>query len=129
MIIKRVPTFPRQLRNVEFFFWSVFSRIWTEYGRIRTRKNSVFGHFSRSGRSFRWKNYHKCSLFDKNLHVICKGVLVTSSKFKNRQKIFSICYLLKPYRKRCYETRKWPIISIVEVKQEFQNFIANKLSW
>ena len=52
------------------------------------------------------KNYHKCSLFDKNLHVICKGVLVTSSKFKNRQKIFSICYLLKPYRKRCYETRK-----------------------
>ena len=40
------------------FFCSVFSRIWTEYGeiriqsecgKIRTRKNSVFGHFSRSG--------------------------------------------------------------------------------
>ena len=43
------------------FFWSVFSRIRTEYGqtrsslriqseygKIRTRKNSVFGHFSRS---------------------------------------------------------------------------------
>ena len=30
------------------FFWSVFSRIRTEYGKKRTRKNSVFGHFSRS---------------------------------------------------------------------------------
>ena len=44
------------------YFWSVFSYIWTEYGdsrsnlriqseyrKIRTRNNSVFGHFSRSG--------------------------------------------------------------------------------
>ena len=40
------------------FFWSVFSCIRTEYGnirvqfkyrKIRTRNNSVFGHFSRSG--------------------------------------------------------------------------------
>ena len=29
------------------FFWSVFSYIWTKYRKIRTRKNSVFGHFSR----------------------------------------------------------------------------------
>ena len=36
------------------FFWSVFSCIRTEYGdlgskyrKIRTRKNSLFGHFSR----------------------------------------------------------------------------------
>ena len=44
--------------NTEFFFLSVFSRIRTEYGeilciqseyeKIRTRKNSVFGCFSRS---------------------------------------------------------------------------------
>ena len=44
--------------NTEFF-WSVFSRIWNEYGeilrdtqsecgKIRTRKNYIFGHFSRS---------------------------------------------------------------------------------
>ena len=46
--------------NTEFF-WSVFSRIWTEYGNLRRKspysvqirkntdqKNSVFGHFSRS---------------------------------------------------------------------------------
>ena len=29
-------------------FWSVFSCIWTEYRKIRTRKSSVFGHFSHS---------------------------------------------------------------------------------
>ena len=40
------------------FFWSIFSRFRTEYlfvfsskcGKIRSRKNSVFGHFSRSDR-------------------------------------------------------------------------------
>ena len=30
------------------FFWSVFSCIWTEYRKIRTRKNSVFWHISPS---------------------------------------------------------------------------------
>ena len=43
------------------FFWSVFSRIWTEYGEIRSispysvrmrentdQNNSEYGHFSRS---------------------------------------------------------------------------------
>ena len=33
--------------NTEFL-WSVFSCIKSEYRKIRTRKNSVFGHFSRS---------------------------------------------------------------------------------
>ena len=30
------------------YFWSVFSCIQSEYRKIRTRNNSVFGHFSRS---------------------------------------------------------------------------------
>ena len=47
--------------QIRSFFWSVFTYIWTEYGdllrkspcsvqmqKIRSRKNSVFGHFSRS---------------------------------------------------------------------------------
>ena len=34
--------------QIQNFFWSVFSRILTEYGKIRTRKNSVFGHFPHS---------------------------------------------------------------------------------
>ena len=35
--------------QIRSFFLSVFYRIRTEYGKIRTRKNSVYGHFSRSG--------------------------------------------------------------------------------
>ena len=44
--------------QIRSFFWSLFSCIWTEYGdllriqykykKLRTGKNSVFGHFSRS---------------------------------------------------------------------------------
>ena len=34
--------------QIRRFFWSVFSCIQPEYRKIRTRKNSVFGHFSRS---------------------------------------------------------------------------------
>ena len=34
--------------QIRSFFWSVFSHIRAEYEKIRTRKNSVFGHFSRS---------------------------------------------------------------------------------
>ena len=34
--------------QIQIFFWSLFSCIRTEYRKIRTRKNSVFGHFSRS---------------------------------------------------------------------------------
>ena len=42
--------------QIRSYFWSIFPRIWTEYevslliqsecGKIRTRNNSVFGHFS-----------------------------------------------------------------------------------
>ena len=54
---------PHCVKNVQIrrFFWSVFSCIWAEYGnllspstgkyeyrKIRSRKNSVFRHFSRS---------------------------------------------------------------------------------
>ena len=40
------PYFPAFELNTERYF--VFHRIQSEYGKIRTRKNSVFGHFSRS---------------------------------------------------------------------------------
>ena len=40
--------------QIRSYFWSVFSCIWTEYGYLRTRNNSVFGHisFSESFRTF-----------------------------------------------------------------------------
>ena len=34
--------------QIQNFFWSVFSCIQSKYRKIQTRKNSVFGHFSRS---------------------------------------------------------------------------------
>ena len=41
--------------QIRYFFCSVFSHIRTEYGKIRTRKNTVFGHFSRSVQIIRFK--------------------------------------------------------------------------
>ena len=38
--------------QIRSFFWFVFSCIRTEYRKIQTRKNSVFGHFLRSS----WHN-------------------------------------------------------------------------
>ena len=43
--------------QIRSFFWSVFSCIRTEYRKIRTGKNSVFGHFLRSEFSL-WNNSH-----------------------------------------------------------------------
>ena len=34
--------------QIRSFLWLVFSCIQSEYRKVRTRKNSVFGHFSRS---------------------------------------------------------------------------------
>ena len=36
--------------QIRSFFWTMSSCIWAEYGKIETRKNSVFGNFSRSGK-------------------------------------------------------------------------------
>ena len=60
--------------QIQSFFWSVFSRILTEYGEIlritsysvqmrqnTDRKNSVFGHFSRSGNFIEITLRHGCS--------------------------------------------------------------------
>ena len=35
--------------EIQSYHWSVFSCIRTDYTKIRTRNNSVFGHFLRSG--------------------------------------------------------------------------------
>ena len=36
--------------QIRSFLWSVFSCARAEYSKKRTRKNSLFGHFSRIGR-------------------------------------------------------------------------------
>ena len=80
-------------------FWSVFSRIWTEYGeihiqseweKIRTRKNSVSGHFSRSALSAnpsKWSNTIKqfvrelLSVFDHFVGLALRGFSNLSELF------------------------------------------------
>ena len=42
--------------QIRSYVWSVFSCIQPEYRKIRSRNNSVFGHFSRSGTLFVHKN-------------------------------------------------------------------------
>ena len=49
--------------NMEFFLVHIF-RIRTDYGKIRIRKNSVFGHFSRSDCSIRTVNREEKDLLD-----------------------------------------------------------------
>ena len=48
--------------QIRSFFWSVFSCIESEYREIRTRKNSVFGHFSRSGSYYNSDSHDPSSL-------------------------------------------------------------------
>ena len=45
--------------NIPSFFWSVFSRIRAENGKIRTRKNFIFGPLSRKEMFIN----HFCSMF------------------------------------------------------------------
>ena len=73
-----LPTTAWKVPKYGVFFWSVFSLIWTEYGdlrskypvfspntgKVRTRKNSVFGHFSHS------KLCTVSNLFSRNLNGI-----------------------------------------------------------
>ena len=53
------------LVQIRSFFWSVFSCIQSEYKKIRTRKTSIFGHFSRSVKLPAVNFYHK------ELHLGC----------------------------------------------------------
>ena len=43
--------------QIQSFFWFVFSCIRSEYRKIRTRKNSVFGHLSRSDLTSLWTDF------------------------------------------------------------------------
>ena len=42
--------------QLQSFFWFAFSGIRSEYGKIRTRKNSIVGHFSHSANEA-WYNH------------------------------------------------------------------------
>ena len=75
------------------FFWFVFSCIRTEYKNIRTRKNSVVGHFSRSVYACQvFQGFHQKigqeTRYRDQPEKICdvSRNLVTFAKFKKREK-------------------------------------------
>ena len=71
---------PHCLKSVQIrrFFWSIFLDVWTEYRKIRPRKNSVFGHFSR---------YVWCPLKG---HIFSGPTsLIVNSCFKDAQKMIN----------------------------------------
>ena len=71
----------KQCPNTEIFPVGIFV-YWTEYRKIRTRKNSIFGHFSRSV----VKSLEKAGL-------LIKGVRKTiKNEGKEKQTDTSVCY-------------------------------------
>ena len=67
--------------QIRSYFWSAFFRIQSEYRKIRTRNNSVFGHFSRSAIPLRLSG-HSCQ---KNAYW--RKFLKFIGKVKNQQNI------------------------------------------
>ena len=69
--------------HIRRFSWSVFSRIPTQYflslriqsncGKIRTRKNSILGHFSRSGNHVPiWANLRTLQVKQQNSEAVVR---------------------------------------------------------
>ena len=61
--------------QIRSFFWSVFSCIYSEYRKTRTRKNPVFGHFTQL-REFRVR----ASYFSTSVIFVCKFTFYFSPK-------------------------------------------------
>ena len=55
---------------IRSYFWSLLSCIQFEYRKIRTRNNSIFGHFSRNDIVWYWRTYLIC--LRKRLQVLLK---------------------------------------------------------
>ena len=102
--------------QIRSYFWSVFSRIRTEYGHIqsecgeiRTRNNSVFGHFSHSEmlRNEFWCNY-------------CLVVVSFSRRFTAQKMKFSI----NDFFSKCQQIRRKVRIWSHSLKKSLmENFI------
>ena len=89
--------------NMEFFFWPVLSRIWTEYGKIRTRKNFVFGHFSLSASTTIHLTFN---------HVIKPRLLQTDCPFWKKQNVLKNIQF------------SWAILDL-----NFDRPVSNQLLW
>ena len=111
--------------QIRSFFLSIFSCIQSKYWKIQTRKNSVFGHFSRSGSShhrFNFENmryvaevlffpikfYRKIYFHEKFVTVFCYSCFTLHmfhwmNKFSFRENNFLACLIKKEtYRSSLY---------------------------
>ena len=68
--------------QIQSYFWSVFFCIQSEYRKIRTRNNSVFGSFSRSSRMKKPLLCTHCSHYIESSHKEEKTVKLTNTARK-----------------------------------------------
>ena len=99
--------FPHCVESVRIrsFFWSVFSCIQSEYRKIKARKNSVYGHFSRSavlGQNLRF--WIRENPYSSIFYAAIRNTCVTTSK--------------RTLRKKCpYLELFWSIFSFIQTEQ------------
>ena len=99
------------VKNVQIrsLFWSVFSRIQSEYAKLRTRKNSVFGHFLWSGCIGNFINRTaRVRRFSQIFYDLCEVILdhrldPSFSKLNTKEKV---AYLLYGSRSRSSSLNK-----------------------
>ena len=63
--LRQILRIPHCVKSVQIrsYFWSIISCICTEYTKIRTTNNSIFGHFSRSAEKKRKAISHTNHLY------------------------------------------------------------------
>ena len=98
--------------QIPSFFWSAFSRIWTEYGKIRTRKNPVFGHISRNETlwyfSDIFRKYRKGTLIKTRVDVRMKNLGIKGLTKQNFVLKFLLIFDWFSKRKK---TKKWVVLN------------------
>ena len=102
--------------KIRSFFWSVFSSIPTEYGKIRTRKNFVFGHFSRSADGHDLIQIGSCGL------DVLHGAYGTAQKAAdlNSDKLFKAVYsIFKLSPAQRVDCQKVKVARVVNLKLFF----------
>ena len=117
--------------QIRSFFWSIFSRIRTEHerhlvslriqyecGKIRTRKNPVFGHISHSGRECAWFSHcRECSPFGYTLLLFSSDLL---------DELFCFPMYLCFVSKGCVANEK--VVDCTDINEMLPTVVLNKRS-
>ena len=104
--------------QIRSYFWSVFFCIQSEYRKIRTRNNSVFGHFSRSAIPLRLSG-HNCQ---KNAYW--RRFLKFIGKVKNQQNINHLKCILG-FNKHNFDLSRFNSLSQLKLTLQIQAKVDN----